>query len=258
MGLYRPALNTWDEPLLAALFSKDTSVLALGDPPKKEGDLIVNGQFDGPAGWSLVQIDSGTGTFRTDSGYGMAAVVTNPLHEAWAVEVCQKNLILLPGRTYEVSLVAWADTIANIDMWVGHGAPPWDTYGTSGDLHLRTTPRRFSWGFEMAQGDSAGEVCINLGVRKVQVRLGSVAVVLTSDDAVRSRARPQPILRQIGRRLVAQGPKPRDWLVDIRGARICRIDWARSGEGWTADLGGAPFRAILFLEGTAFRVLRGG
>ncbi|QQS06244.1 MAG: glycoside hydrolase family 5 protein [Fibrobacterota bacterium] len=257
MGLYRPGKNDWDEHLLGALFSSDTSVLSLGDPPAQEMDLIVNGQFDGSAGWHLVQIDSGKGTFRTDSGYAITSVLENPLREAWAVEICQKNMVLLPGRSYEVSLVAWADTITNIDMWVGHGAEPWDTYGTSGDFHLRTTRRSFSWGFEMAAGDSLGEVCINLGTRKAQIRVDSVKLMLSKEVGLRERPRVEPNIRQVGPHLVAEGRKPREeWLVDMRGARICQLMWRPSVNGWLADLRRAPSGRILFLEHRGIRVLR--
>lgn len=231
----------------------------MGNPPVSGSDLIVNGQFDGPTGWFLVQMDSGKGTFATDSGYAMASVQENPLRERWAVEICQKNLVLLAGQSYVLSLTAWADTTTIIDTWVGHGAEPWDTYATSSAFRLGKTPKSFATGFQMtsAGGDSSGEVCINLGSTRAQVRIDSVKLLQSSSDAVRKvPTRWNTKIRFVGKELVGLGGAPSSrWLVDAKGAKVFPLSWKSTARGWTADLQLAPHGKILFLEGSGLRIL---
>jgi len=260
MGVYRPSEDAWDEPILRSLLSSDTSVLELGNAPSSGSDLIVNGQFDGPMGWFLVQLDSGKGTFATDSGYAMASVRENPLRESWAVEICQKNLVLLAGQDYALSFTAWADTATTINAWVGHGADPWATYGTSKALRLGRVPTSFATGFQMTSaggGDSLGEVCINLGVTRAQVRIDSVKLLRSSNDAVRKGpARSNTRIRFVGNELVGSGAIPSSrWLVDAKGAKVFPLSWKSSARGWTADLRLAPDGKILFLEDSGLRIL---
>lgn len=259
MGLYRTSNSTWNAGLSNALFSKDTSLLALGNPPATDTDVILNGFFDRDTGWFLALVDGGIGSYKLDSGSALMAMDSTPTGIAWAVELCQKNLLLEGNRSYLLQFSAWSDTPTTIDAWVGHGASPWPMYASSGGLRLGRNPTTFHTGFKTDRymdPDSNSEVCFNLGVQKAGIRIDSVHLfaVASSAGIASHGASPSGGIRLEKTKIVAFGERaPSRSVVDARGSRVATLDWHRSTDGWTADARWVPRHRVLFLERSNFR-----
>ncbi|MEN9307780.1 MAG: hypothetical protein RL173_1712 [Fibrobacterota bacterium] len=259
MGLLRTA-TIWDPTFLTALFSTDTSILALGEPPKNDRDLIRNGSFADTTGWKFVQLDRGAGRFRVDSGVAVTKVDSCPLKEGWEVEICQVPLSLKAGNQYQLTFLAWSDSATTIDAWVGHGEDPWPMYASSGAIALERSPKRFHTVFQVAEDDSMGEVCINMGVNPVTIRVDSVQLFeYALDVPVRAgSAKPGHAIRRVGTEIVSDGFRPKsEWLVDSRGCRVQRLEWKASARGWIADVAKAPRGRLLFLDREAWKIVVG-
>jgi len=261
MGIYKQSEGKWSEGAIAALFSTDTSLLRLDNAPATGADLIANGIFAGTQSWSLVQMEHGTGSFTTDPKGAVITVDSNPAQISWAVEICQKALLLKGQWSYLLSLQAWSDTPTTIDTWVGHGADPWDSYGISGGMHIDSIPQTFLSSFQMpaGQNDSLGEVCINMGRNLAQIHLDSVHLyALSNPTPIKSNLNKKGSLIQMeSGHLVGYGRKPlASWLVDVRGKKVFALKWEQQQGKWVADLSGAPKSRLLFVEHSAIRLVR--
>lgn len=256
-GIYDPSDSSWNEPMASALLSDDTAIIHLGEPPKPDADIAVNGDFiDSAKGWSL-NLPKGKATFSVDSGSGLVVVDSASEGTSWGVQLIQSPVHLLAGHSYVLSFSAWADTNVSIDATVGMDYDPWSNYGSSNGLSIGRVPKSFFVGFQVSGEDTLARICFNVGSVNARIRIDSVKlydyfpVVSVAHRAVHDHG-----IRQVGRNLFAVGatrPGVRN-LVDFRGAVVATVDWVRTGGGWTANLASVPRNRALYLEKVGARV----
>ncbi len=251
MGLYSPTKKSWNANMVAALFSTDTTLLILGSPAKPDTNLMVNGQFERDTAWSLMLMDSGKGALRIDSGIASVTVVANPTQIGWAVQLCQVPVTFRRGWSYVFAFSAWSDSATTINTWVGHSEDPYEpTYAYGSGYALTRIPQKLYVNFQIptkGEDDSLGAVCVDMGTRLTTIHVDSAQLLsYAPPSALAPRSMVGKSMRLKGRQLVSPTLPASRWLVDLRGAKICPLNWRPSAEGWVADLRSAPKNRILF------------
>ena len=235
-GVYDEASKTWNDELMDALLSNDTSILALGSPPSGGVDLVVNGGFANKTRWTL-SVGQGAATFSiADSA--ARVVIDEPASDAWGVQLMQTPVIVRKGLTHVLQFDAWASSPRAIDGTVGMSKSPWTGY-TSAAAGLGTTRKTFFASFVPGATDSTARIAFNLGPDTGTIWIDNVKLLVwdPASGVVRkiSASGAGPIRHESGLLQVDQAKRPDlRWIATSDGRRIASLDWKSEGRGWTA------------------------
>lgn len=249
-GVYRPGSKKWNNGLVNALLSTDTSVLVLPAIPQSDSDVALNGQFVSDTGWEI-NLPQGKATFTADSGTGLVVVDSATPGTSWGVQLVQAPLTLRKGYSYVLLYSASADTDISIDATVGMNEDPWGNYGSAGHKLGKTT-KSFYLAFQGLANDTNARICFNVGNTNGRIRFDSVRLLEYAPPATPVR---KTLREAIGFRVRdgllsregADRPKSK-FVIDVRGAKVARLDWQRQNGAWVANLSSVPTNRVLLLD----------
>jgi aryl-phospho-beta-D-glucosidase BglC (GH1 family) len=250
-GIYDENEKAWQDSLVDALVSSDTSILKLGDPPEGGVDLVVNGGFASRTRWVL-NGSQGASDFVVESSAGRIDIL-EPATDAWGIQLIQSPLVVVKGQTHVLQFDAWASSPRSIDGSVGMSKSPWTGY-VSASAGLGTKRKTFFASFVPAATDSSARIAFNLGPDTGTVWLDSVRLLTWPGVTKVGPRRADPatsVIRVEGSRLVAAGPQRPGYtrLTSHDGRVVQTLEWVWAGDRWQAALRGEPRARLAVLQG---------
>jgi aryl-phospho-beta-D-glucosidase BglC (GH1 family) len=184
-GAYDPNAHQWREPLVEALLSPDTTILAL-QPGATGPNLLQNGDFaDGENHW-LFGAWSGEAQGSVIDGEYRAAIA-DPGPEAWSIQLVQGGLLLHQG-TYALTFDARAASARTIGAGVDNGAD-YTNYGALWNQPLSTVSQTYAVIAHVPADDSVGRVSFSLGKDSAGVVIDNVSLVRLDQTSIPKQAR---------------------------------------------------------------------
>ncbi len=235
-GIYDESSGTWQDSLVGALVSDDTTILAKGEPPTGGTDLVRKGDFSSKLGWSL-NASQGVAAFTLDSGTAKFAITTAG-KDAWGIQLIQSPVVLEKGLVHVLQFDAWASSPRAIDGGLGMSEDPWTGY-VSASASLSTTRKTFFASFVPAVTDENARIYFNLGPDTGTIRIDDVKLLVwpsnTSVGPASRKSASSPV-RWTGNALVWNGKDHPgfDRVVSPTGRIAARLEWMPSGDSWTA------------------------
>ena len=235
-GIYDEPSKTWNDDLVDALISSDTSILALGSPPSGGVDLVTNGGFANKTRWVL-NASQGVATFSiADSA--ARVTLSEAGSDAWGIQLMQSPVVLRKGLTHVLQFDAWASSPRAIDGTVGMSVDPWTGYASAA-AGLGTARKTYFASFVPGATDSAARISFNLGPDTGRIWIDNVKL-LVWDPATGVVRRPAGsgslvVRHASGVLRVEQALRPDlRWVATPDGRRIGELDWTADGRGWSA------------------------
>lgn len=235
-GIYEETGRTWNEDLVAALLSTDTSILALGSPPTGGVDLVTNGAFATKTRWTL-NIGQGAASFAIADSAGRVNII-DPASDAWGIQLVQSPVVVRKGLTHVLQFDAWASSPRAIDGTVGMSVDPWTGYASAA-AGLGTSRKTFFASFVPGATDSIARIAFNLGPDTGKIWIDNVKLLVwdPSSGVVRKAGGAESsTLRHSAGLLHADQDRLPDlrWILGPDGRRLAALDWRREGRGWSA------------------------
>lgn len=235
-GVYDEGSKTWDESLMGALLSDDTTILDPGAPPVGGIDLVANGTFASKSKWTL-SASQGVSAFTIVDSTAKVATTTAG-SDAWGIQLIQKPVILRKGLTHVLQFDAWASSPRAIDGTVGKSVDPWTGY-VSAAAGLGTTRKTFFASFVPPVVDLSARICFNLGPDTGSVFIDNVKLLYWDTAATRversATAHQAPVRWADGGLRLAQSEPPAfDRLVAPDGRAAAPLSWRRADAEWVA------------------------
>jgi len=129
-------------------------------------ELLRNGSFqDADRYWDL-GVHSGQVEKKITSYGGYQLGVNEHGSDDWNIQLTQTNVVLVNGRTYRYSFLAFSDSSSHVDVNIGMSHDPYTSYvdTVSRRVTLTPTPTRYSFVFTMnAPTDSNARFEVNCG-----------------------------------------------------------------------------------------------
>lgn len=236
-GVYDEKAGLWNDTLMDALLSSDTSVLALGSPPTGGTDLVTNGGFASKTKWTL-NIGEGNAAFNiADSAARIA--IDEPGTNAWGIQLIQRPLRLRKGLAYVLQFDAWTTQPRAIDGTVGMSVSPWTGY-VSASAGLGTTRKTFFTSFVSAADDTTARIAFNVGPDTGTVWIDNVKLLVwdTATGVIRKPGASAGAVRWTRHGLRCdQLARPNfERVVSPDGRLGATLAWRRSSDGWEARI----------------------
>lgn len=235
-GIYEETAKTWNDSLVDALISSDTSILALGSPPTGGVDLVTNGGFAAKTRWNL-NIGQGAASFSIADSAGRVNII-DPASDAWGIQLVQTPVVVRKGLTHVLQFDAWASSPRAIDGTVGMSVDPWTGYASAA-AGLGTTRKTFFASFVPGATDSTARIAFNLGPDTGKIWIDNVKLLVWDPTSAGVRksvgAEPSLLRHSAGFLHADQDPVPDlNWVLGPDGRRLAALDWHREGQGWSA------------------------
>jgi len=237
-GVYNEASGTWNQTLMGALLSNDTSILAKGEPPEGGTDLVSNGVFASKQDWSF-SASQGTTKFTIDTARAKF-VISAAATDAWGIQLIQTPVTITAGLTHVLQFDAWASSPRAIDGGLGMSDDPWTGYASAA-AGLSSTHKTFFTSFVPALTDENARIYFNLGPDTGTVYIDNVKLLVwpanTSVIPSAQRLHTAPVRwNGTGLTWMASERPTLEWVVSPSGHRAARLDWHATESGWTASL----------------------
>ncbi len=147
----------------------------LGNCPPAECQLVENGNFDNDMNaWSLFEYGSATGNLSlTGNGYAKIDVI-NPGTSSWHLALRQTGLFLETGKTYQISMKAYADAVRSCPIII-HKTDG-SQYAYTGQS-LTTSPTVYQYQFTMNDATDVNAVfSLNAGNDSPDVYVDNISI----------------------------------------------------------------------------------
>jgi endoglucanase len=237
-GIYTEGTKTWNDALVEALLSSDTSNLALGSPPTGGVDLVTNGGFVTKTRWTLGVGQGAAGFSVADST--ARVTISRAGSDAWGIQLMQSPLVVRKGLTHVLQFDAWASSPRAIDGTVGMSEDPWTGYASAA-AGLGTSRKTFFASFVPGATDSTARIAFNLGPDTGMIWIDNVKLLVwdPTSGVVRKAAGSgiSTVRLAAGLLRVDQGLRPDlRWLSAPDGRRLAELEWRPNGRGWSAHV----------------------
>lgn len=236
-GIYTEGTKTWNDALVGALLSSDTSILALGSPPTGGVDLVTNGGFASRTRWTL-NVGQGTASFAiADSA--ARVTITEAGSDAWGIQLVQTPVVVRKGLTHVLQFDAWASSPRAIDGTVGMSVDPWTGYASAA-AGLGTTRKTFFASFVPGATDSTARIAFNLGPDTGRIWIDNVKLLVWDPNSARLERRigtNTPLVRWTRDGIRCQQDARPSWarIVSVDGRSGATLEWRRAFGGWEAS-----------------------
>ncbi|MBN2803145.1 MAG: cellulase family glycosylhydrolase [Deltaproteobacteria bacterium] len=172
-GVYDQDTQSWNTPLVDALFSEDTSVTELNK--EQLGDnILTNGDFtDDLTGWTTNFNGSEATAATVDET--LQIEITDGGPDPWSVQLINALPLLETGKSYAVLFDAWGDSQRALYLGVQHLADPWNSYGGS-TVNIGTEPSTQVFTFSMTEDDDNAGLVINAGSETATVHIDNIYI----------------------------------------------------------------------------------
>ncbi|MGD9202629.1 MAG: cellulase family glycosylhydrolase, partial [Chitinispirillia bacterium] len=185
-GVYNNDSKKWNDALLNALMSSDTSILAMGKP-KLGKNILKNGDFSrDTSSWYLQIIDSlSEVTFSTDSnGFTIKPGKKDTL--GYYIQLTQFKINLKKGRSYVLMFDISAASERSIAAYSGLARAPWDKYyGSNWNVTAFGQIRTIAIPFTMTEDDPEARVSFDFGGDTVETTLANVKLLDLDEAAIK-------------------------------------------------------------------------
>ncbi len=141
--------------IIAAVAMLVTSVFA--------GELVQNGDFSqGVKFWELGQHNNAVcGGSVVDGAYKVA--IKDGCVQEWSVQLCQKEIPFVKGKTYKVSVDAWSTGKRVFKFNVGMNGAPYTNYTGNKSFEIGKKKKTISYEFVMSEDNKQARIEMNLG-----------------------------------------------------------------------------------------------
>ncbi len=140
-------------------------------------DTVFNGGFDqSSTGWTL-NTWNGTGSGSVINGEYRIEVSSVGTNNS-GIQLIQNGIILVQGKSYEVSFDAYASANRTLETNVELDVSPWTSYLPAlMYFDLTTSKQKFTYSFTMANAtDSNGRIAFNVGTNATTLFLDNIAI----------------------------------------------------------------------------------
>lgn len=171
-------LTSTDNPLTYVVESH----ASFGAIFRTAGELLKNGDFaDGMDNWSFHK-SSGAATVKA-SDSGAVLQITESGDNAWDIQLEQKKLSLVKGKTYVVSTTISSSDSVVFTLGVGMSKEPWKNY-LSKKVIVNKEQREITHEFTMSESDPEGRLYFDLGNSKGVFTVHSISLTEKSDSPI--------------------------------------------------------------------------
>ena len=139
-------------------------------------NIIDNPTFaNGLASWDLANYSGAYATFSGQSSGGLFTIAT-PGTERWHVQLSQRALKIVKGKTYQLFFQASSIGLSRtIDVRVGRSCAPYDAYGEFGSINIPTQGTTITQRFTMgSETDLDARLEFNLGLYSTGILINAV------------------------------------------------------------------------------------
>jgi hypothetical protein len=173
--VWDPDAQSWNEPLVEALFSTDTSILAL-DPSALGDSILVNGDFStDDADWTFGDW-GGDATATVEDGE-MVVRLTDPGAVPWDIQLKQMLPPLTEGTEYTLVFDVRADAPRGLAVAIQNQVA-WDVHA-SGTFSAASQFRTQVLNFTMGIDDDQVALVFNCGAETAALYIDNVYLVVS-------------------------------------------------------------------------------
>ncbi|MGD9201290.1 MAG: cellulase family glycosylhydrolase [Chitinispirillia bacterium] len=177
-GIYENSSKKWNETLVTALLSTDTSILAMETDSLGE-DILKNGDFSKDTSfWYLQIVDSlSETTFKTDKkGFSIKPGKRDTL--GYYVQLNQFNINLKKDHSYVLMFDVSSASERSIAAYCGIAHEPWTTfYGTNWGVAAFDEVRTVTVPFTMTENDTSARIAFDFGGDTIETTIANVKLL---------------------------------------------------------------------------------
>jgi len=173
-GIYDPANQTFHTELVDALLHNE-----MPEPTPVTLEELFKTDFEDDGdweGWSLNNSNGASSAGLVSQGDWSIDIESGGT-QSWHIQMVYPNVLLEQGKTYEIRILAKAESDRSISAYAGMNRDPWNSYSGYSTLNLTSEMQIFSINFQMQSStDTQARLVLDLGNSTTKVIIDEIAL----------------------------------------------------------------------------------